>query len=79
VIGVKQRQDKLTRPLVGLVDLDAILLELDWIYHKGNAIQKLTLSCFFQNVIIKFLLIAFRDYVPSFSGSAMAVIDGIEP
>lgn len=67
------------RPLIGFVHLYPVFLELNRVDHESNTIQKLSFSCFFQNIIIKLLLIALGNHIPCFGRPAVAIIDGVEP
>lgn len=74
VVGTKQRQNILLRPLVSLIHLDSMFDEFDGVDHECDAIEELSFASFLENVVIEGSLIRFRDHIPSFNCTFVAVV-----
>lgn len=79
VIGLVESAHVLSHLLVGLVDGDSLLNELERIEHKGDPVEQVAATSLVLDVLVELVLVALRDDVPGLGGARVAVVEGVEP
>ena len=79
MVGFVESADILSRLLIGFVDRNSLSHELKRVNHIGDSVQQIRPTCLLLDVFINFLLVTLWNYIPSFGGSYVAVVEGVEP
>ena len=74
VVGFVESAHILTRLLVGLVNGDALCHYLQGVQHEGNSIQQVRSPCLLFDIGVKFFLMTFWNYIPSFCVTSVTVV-----